>query len=81
MDMRAGGNYRWRWRNNESGQEFGFTGVMKEVVPPQKIVHTQIYDPGTMGGSMGDEAMSTGMTDGMEMSYQLLEKLLSRPGQ
>ncbi|MFN0019877.1 MAG: SRPBCC domain-containing protein, partial [Pirellulaceae bacterium] len=26
MDMRVGGKYRWRWRSDENGQEFGFTG-------------------------------------------------------
>src|SRR5690606_15410677 len=31
MDMRVGGKYRWRWRNDENGQEFGFTGEVLEV--------------------------------------------------
>lgn len=118
MDMRVGGQYRWRWRSDEGGQEFGFTGEVLEVVPHAKIVHTQIYDPGDLGGtcssgadipdSMGSEpsiitvtfeetkgitnvsttirfaskadrdaAMSTGMTDGMEMSYQQLDGVLA----
>jgi uncharacterized protein YndB with AHSA1/START domain len=98
-----------RWRDDESGQEFGFTGEMLEVELHSKIVHTQIYDPGDSEfGSMGDEpaiitvtfdetggitnvetsikyaskadrdaAMSTGMTDGMEMSYQALDGVLA----
>lgn len=107
MDLRVGGQYRWRWRNNESEQEFGFTGVFREVIAGKKYVHTQVYDPGTFGGDMGEEsiitvefaeknghtiltctldyktkesrdtAMSTGMTDGMETNYQLLDKLLT----
>ncbi|CAN5361905.1 SRPBCC family protein [soil metagenome] len=55
MDMRAGGQYQWRWRNNENGMEFGFTGEILEVVPHSKISHTQIFDPGNMGVSMGGE--------------------------
>jgi uncharacterized protein YndB with AHSA1/START domain len=108
MDMRVGGKYRWRWRSDENGQEFGFTGEVLEVVPHARIVHTQIYDPGDLGYSMGgepsivtvtfqeadgitnvatsikyaskadrDEAFSTGMTDGMEMSYKLLDDVLA----
>jgi uncharacterized protein YndB with AHSA1/START domain len=107
MDVRAGGTYRWRWRSDEDGKEFGFHGTFQEVEAPAKLVHTEFYDPGEVGGDMGngalitveltekngvttlsslmdfgsrearDAAMSTGMTDGMEMSYQLLDALLA----
>ncbi len=107
MDLRVGGKYRWRWRSDEDGQEFGFSGEFLEVAPQSKLVHTQVYDPGDMGGTMGQEgsivtvtfaedhqstsvcttiefatqedrdaALSTGMTDGMEMSYQKLDGVL-----
>lgn len=106
MDVRVGGAYRWRWRS-EDGAEFGFTGVFRDVTPPARLAHTQVYDPGDVGGDMGDEALitvefsekdgvttvttlmdfgsreardaavATGMTDGMEMSYQALDTLLS----
>ena len=55
MATHVGGKYRWRWRDNENGQEFGFTGEMLEVALHSKIVHTQIFDPGDLGGSMGGE--------------------------
>lgn len=55
MDMRAGGKYRWRWRNDENGQEFGFTGDVLEVVPHAKLVHTQMFDAGNLAVSMGSE--------------------------
>lgn len=56
MATHVGGKYRWRWRNNESGQEFGFMGEMLEVALHAKIVHTQFYDPGDCDfGSMGGE--------------------------
>jgi uncharacterized protein YndB with AHSA1/START domain len=107
MDVRAGGRFRWRWRNDENGQEFGFHGEFREVTPPSRIVHTEFFDPGDVGGDMGDgaiitieftesdgvttivtlmkfnskqsrdQAMSTGMSDGMEMSYQLLDRVLA----
>ena len=108
MDMRVGGRYRWRWRSDENGMEFGVTGEVLEVSPHAKIVHTQIFDPGNMGVSMGDEpsiitvtfdeiagitnvatsikfaskadrdeAIATGMTDGMELNYKRLDALLA----
>lgn len=107
MDMRVGGEYQWRWRNDEDGMEFGFTGEVLEVVPHVRIVHTQAFDPGNMDVSMGgepsiitvtfdeidgitnvattikyaspadrDAALSTGMTNGMEMSYTKLDEVL-----
>jgi uncharacterized protein YndB with AHSA1/START domain len=108
MDVRVGGAYRWRWRNDKDGSEFGFAGTFREVQPASKLVHTEGYDPGTVGyGYPGepalvtvifteeggvttvttlvdygtkqarDAAVATGMTDGMEQSYQNLDQLLS----
>jgi uncharacterized protein YndB with AHSA1/START domain len=109
MDVQVGGRYRWRWKSDEDGSEFGFVGTFREVQPPSKLVHTEGFDPGTVGGSYptGEEAivtvtfteddgvttvvslvdfgskeardgaLKTGMTDGMEQSYQLLDRLLA----
>ncbi len=108
MDVRVGGRFRWRWRSDQDESEFGFSGTFREVQPPSKIVHTEAYDPGTIGGGYPgndalvtvtftedggvttvtslidfgsketrEAAMATGMTDGMEQSYQLLDRLLT----
>ncbi len=108
MDMRVGGRYLWRWRNDKDGTEFGFNGDVLEIVEHERIVHTQVFDPGNMGISMGgeasiitvtfdeidgvtnvattikyvskadrDAALETGMTDGMEISYQQLDDILA----
>ena len=55
MDVRVGGKYRWRWRSDERGQEFGFSGEHLEVVPRSRIVHTQYFDAGDLDASMGSE--------------------------
>lgn len=55
MKMHVGGTYRWRWRNDENGMEFGFTGEVLEVVLHEKLVHTQSFDAGDLGVSMGGE--------------------------
>ena len=108
MDVRPGGKYRWRWRQDEDGKEFGFYGDYREVDAPGNIVQAEYFDPGSFGGEMPtspainrmtltetdgvttlvtliayaskearDAALSTGMTDGMEVSYERLDKLLA----
>lgn len=108
MDVRRGGAFRWRWRSDEEGHEFGFSGEFLEVLPYSKLVHSQFYDQGDLQDSMGQEgatvtvhfeqtggvttvstcirfatqgdrdaAVSTGMTDGMELSYQLLDTVFA----
>jgi uncharacterized protein YndB with AHSA1/START domain len=52
MDVREGGAYRWRWRSDEDGKEFGFFGEFKQVNAPAKLVHAEYYDPGDVGGAM-----------------------------
>jgi len=107
VDLRVDGTYRWGWRSDEDGKEFGFHGTFLEVDPPARLRHTEFFDAGNIDEDMGaghavvtlhfaeqdgittlttnieyqsqkdrDAAMSTGMTDGMEMSYQNLDKLL-----
>lgn len=51
MEVREGGEYRWRWRN-EDGTEFGFYGAFSEVKPAARIVSKEYFDPGNMGGPM-----------------------------
>ena len=52
MDVRKNGKYRWRWRNDSSGKEFGFHGTFEDVKAPSRIAHDQYFDPGDVGGSM-----------------------------
>lgn len=108
MDVRVGGTFRWKWRNDAENQEFGFHGDYREVVAPSRMVHAEYFDPGTLGGPMPegpamirtsftekdgittlvmlmdygskearDGAVATGMTDGMEVSYQRLDTLVA----
>ena len=109
MDVRPGGKYRWRWRSDEDGKEFGFFGEFKDVDKPALLSHHQYYDPGDLGGAMPsdnpckirnsfietdgittlttrmdfgskearDAAISTGMTDGMEVNYEGLDRIFA----
>ena len=59
MDVRVGGTYKWRWRSDEGGKEFGFHGTFNEVNAPVRLVNTEYYDPGNVGGDMGEGALIT----------------------
>jgi uncharacterized protein YndB with AHSA1/START domain len=61
MDVRVGGTYKWRWKNQADGKQFGFHGTFTEVNAPTKLAHDEYYDPGDIGGSMptGDPAIVT----------------------
>ncbi len=113
MDVRPGGQYRWRWRSDENGAAFGFFGEFKEVDAPARMTQEEYFDPGDVSGDVTgdmpvntpsinrttfaekngvttivvlidygskaarDAAISTGMTDGMEISYESLDRLLA----
>ena len=111
MDVRVGGAYRWRWRSQEDGKEFGFFGKFTDVNTPAKLAHEQNYDPGDVGGPMSsepaiisntfeekngvttmvvtmlfpskearDSAVTSGMTDGMEIGYARLDDMFKAEG-
>jgi uncharacterized protein YndB with AHSA1/START domain len=44
MDVRPGGTYRFVQRGTD-GADHPFSGVFREVVPPERLVMTQIYEP------------------------------------
>jgi len=43
IDLKVGGSYRYVWRN-EDGREMGMGGKYKEIVRPERIVHTELFD-------------------------------------
>jgi uncharacterized protein YndB with AHSA1/START domain len=107
IDLRPGGGYRHVWRSDADGSEFGFRGEYREIVAPERIVHTERFD-GTEAGDdtdalctlvlteadrrttltytmrypsreVRDQALASGMTDGMAASYDRLESVLVEP--
>jgi uncharacterized protein YndB with AHSA1/START domain len=105
IDLRVGGRYRYVWRSDADGSEFGFRGQYREVVAPERIVHTEGFDGVeadaggealctlTLAGRGGsttltysmvfptsevrDQALQTGMTDGMAAGYDRLEQVIA----
>jgi len=44
IDLRIGGRYRYVWRRDTDGTEMGCGGVYREIVPPERLVHTEKFD-------------------------------------
>jgi uncharacterized protein YndB with AHSA1/START domain len=43
IDLRVGGRYRYLWRK-DGGTEMGLSGVFREVLAPERIVQTEVFD-------------------------------------
>jgi uncharacterized protein YndB with AHSA1/START domain len=63
IDLRVGGEYRYVWRNDADGSEFGFRGRYLEIDAPERIVHAEWWD-----GAESDET-----TDAL-CTLRLMEK-------
>ena len=50
IDLRVGGAYRYVWRNDTKGKEMGSGGVFREIVPPERIVCTELFDEAWYAG-------------------------------
>jgi uncharacterized protein YndB with AHSA1/START domain len=54
IDLRVGGRYRYVWRHAD-GREMGMGGVFREIVAPERIVTTEVFDEDWTNG----EAVTT----------------------
>ena len=54
IDLRVGSAYRFEWRGQD-GTVMGMGGVYREIVIPERIVNTQLFDEDWTGG----EALGT----------------------
>ncbi len=74
IDLRVGGRYRYLWRNDESGHEFGVQGQFREIAAPARIVHTEAMDgrPGEALCTLSFTASGRGTT--LELTMRFLSK-------
>src|SRR5258708_17858101 len=49
IDLRAGGAYRFEWLGQD-GTVMGMGGLCREIVIPERIVNTQLFDQDWTGG-------------------------------
>jgi uncharacterized protein YndB with AHSA1/START domain len=54
IDLRAGGKYRYVWKNDADGSEMGMGGIYREVVAPERIVSTEVFDEAWYPGEAVD---------------------------
>ena len=50
IDLRPGG--KWRFANRHPHGEAVFYGEYREIVPPERLVYTEFYEPYPDGGSL-----------------------------
>lgn len=44
IDLRVGGAYRYEWKRDADGTTMGMGGVYREIVKPERIVATELFD-------------------------------------
>ncbi len=49
VDLRVGGALRYEWRGPD-GNGMGMSGIFREVDPPARLVHTELFDEDWTGG-------------------------------
>ena len=59
IDLRAGGKYRYVWRQDSDGKEMGMGGVYREVVRPERFVATEKFDEAWYPGEAVDTIIFT----------------------
>jgi uncharacterized protein YndB with AHSA1/START domain len=74
VDLTVGGRYRYVWRNDVDGNEFGVQGEFREIDGPHRIVHTE-----SMDGVPGEALCTTTFTEsGSQTQFTLTMLFESR---
>jgi uncharacterized protein YndB with AHSA1/START domain len=102
IDLKIGGRYRYVWAG-PNGEAMAVSGEHREIIRPERLVSTQIFDEDWAGGETintlifteaggmtvlnqsvlhssekaRDMALATGMAEGLEAGYGLLDALLA----
>ena len=71
IDLRPGGTFRYVWRKG-NGFEMGMRGRFEDVVPPERIVHTEIFDQDWTGGETRVTTLFTEHADTTTMTMTVL---------
>src|SRR5512132_329244 len=68
MDARVGGTYKMSFTNFASGHSHSFGGTFLELVPPERIRHTDAFDDPSLPGEMQTTISLKKVSCGAEMS-------------
>jgi len=87
VDLRVGG--RWRWvMMTDRGFEVAFHGEYRELVPHERIVHTEVYegvpggddDPAVVTMTLTEQAGRTTVTQLMQVSSRKVRDMIIETG-
>ena len=80
IDLRVGGRYRYLWRHAD-GQEMGMGGVYKEIMAPERIVCTEVFDqPWYEGEGLGTVVFKEHQGKTMLTTTMLYQSRTTRDG-
>ena len=68
MDARVGGRYRMSFTNLGNGQSHAFGGEYLELVPGERIVHTDRFDDASLPGEMRVTLTFSAVSCGTELN-------------
>jgi uncharacterized protein YndB with AHSA1/START domain len=68
LDARVGGSYRMSFTNLANGQSHSFGGEYLELVPHQRIVHTDRFDDPNLPGTLRVTVTLTAVSCGTELA-------------
>jgi len=68
VDARVGGTYKMSFTNFGNGQSHSFGGSYVELVPGEKIVHTDSFDDPNMPGEMRTTIVFKAVMGGTEVN-------------
>ncbi len=55
VDLRVGGSFKYVWKRQSNGDEMVMKGTYREIIAPERIVNTEVFEDDWTGG----EALST----------------------
>ena len=70
MEARVGGRYRMQFTNFSNGQSHAFGGEYLELVPGERIVHTDKFDDANLPGEMRVAIALRPVSCGTELSIE-----------
>jgi len=53
IDLKVGGGYRYVWRKDD-GTQMGMGGLFREIMPPERLVATEVFDQSWYPGEAVD---------------------------
>lgn len=68
MDVRVGGRFRMSFGNFSSGQVHSFGGEYLELVPPERLRYTDVFDDPQLPGVMEVSVVLKALPGGTELS-------------